>query len=70
MAAEEGKEMMKPMMRALDELRTRMDKLTVMVEKQRGEVEEFTRTNPMPALGIAFLVGLAAGAIITAASSK
>jgi len=52
--------------RAYDELKTR-------VEERRADVEEYTRSNPISALGIAFLIGIAAGAVlvaIAASSSK
>jgi ElaB/YqjD/DUF883 family membrane-anchored ribosome-binding protein len=52
--------------RAYDELKTR-------VEKRRGDVEDYARSNPMSALGIAFLIGITAGAVlvaIAASSSK
>jgi ElaB/YqjD/DUF883 family membrane-anchored ribosome-binding protein len=56
--------------RAYDELKARVDKLTDMVEERRGDVEEYARSNPISALGIAFLVGITAGAVIVAAASS
>ena len=52
--------------RAYDELKTR-------VEERRGDVEDYARSNPMSTLGIAFLIGIATGAVlvaIAASSSK
>jgi ElaB/YqjD/DUF883 family membrane-anchored ribosome-binding protein len=49
--------------RAYDELKTR-------VEERRGDVEEYARSNPISALGIAFLIGITAGAVLVAAASS
>ncbi len=56
--------------RAIDELKERIDKLATMVEKGKGEVEEYTRENPLVALGVAFLTGMATGAIVVAVVSS
>ncbi len=66
---EESAELMRSTKRAIEELRERVDKLTNLVEKGKGEVEEYTKANPMAALGIAFLVGIATGAIVAASVS-
>jgi ElaB/YqjD/DUF883 family membrane-anchored ribosome-binding protein len=47
--------------------------LKTRVEERRGDVEDYARSNPMSALGIAFLIGMTAGAVlvaIAASSSK
>jgi len=56
--------------KAIDELKERIDKLTTMVEKGKGEVEEYTKENPLVALGVAFLAGIATGAIVVAVVSS
>ena len=56
--------------RAYDELKTRVDKLTDMVEERRGDVEDYAKSNPISALGIAFLVGITAGAVLVAVASS
>ncbi len=62
--------MMKTTRQAIDDLRERVDRMTSMAEKRKDDVEEFTKNNPLPALGIAFLVGLATGAVVIAAASS
>ena len=52
--------------KAIDELRARVEKLTSLLDTGKGEVEEFTKTNPLVALGAAFLTGMAMGAIVVA----
>jgi ElaB/YqjD/DUF883 family membrane-anchored ribosome-binding protein len=49
--------------RAYDELKTR-------VEERRGDVEDYARSNPMSALGIAFLIGMTAGAVLAAIAAS
>jgi ElaB/YqjD/DUF883 family membrane-anchored ribosome-binding protein len=49
--------------RAYDELKTR-------VEERRGDVEEYARSNPISALGIAFLIGITAGAVLVAIAAS
>ena len=58
--------------KAIDELKQRIDKLTGLVEKGKGEVEDFARANPLVGIGVAFLTGMATGAIVVAvvASNK
>jgi hypothetical protein len=56
--------------KAIEDLKERVDRLAVMAEKGRGQVEDFTKTNPLPALGIAFLVGIATGAVVVAAAAS
>lgn len=69
MTEEESTEMMKSTRRAMEELSERVDKLTGLVEKGKGEVEEYTKANPIAALGIAFLVGIVTGTIVAASVS-
>ncbi len=56
--------------KAIDELKERIDKLTDLVEKGKSEVEDFTRANPLVSMGVAFLTGMAAGAIVVAMVSS
>jgi len=56
--------------KAINELKERIDRLTSLVEKGKGEVEEYTKANPLVALGAAFLVGIATGAIVVAVVSS
>lgn len=52
--------------KSIDELKERIDKLTGLVEKGKGEVEDFAKANPLVSMGVAFLTGMAAGAIVVA----
>ena len=56
--------------KVVEDLKERIDKLTGLVEKGKGEVEGFTKESPLVALGVAFLVGLATGAIVVATVSS
>ena len=49
--------------RSISDLKERVDKLAELVGSGRSEVEKFTRASPMVALGVAFIAGIASGAL-------
>jgi len=55
---------------SIEELKERVDKLGEVVENCKCQVEDFTKEKPLVALGVAFLVGIATGAIVAAAVSS
>jgi hypothetical protein len=53
----------------VDSARVGIDRVTDLANRGRGDVEEFTKDNPLLALGVAFLMGIGIGAIAIAAIS-
>ena len=56
--------------RTYEELKARVDKLTAIAEERRSDIEDYTCSNPLSAIGLALLTGATLGAILVAAVSS